>query len=185
MVVTNDRSTQMAGIRMLAQAAEDGAMNPDAEAYIEIAGHALRQGATEVSFTPGTVPNVYHPVIRVEAARALAAGSTQSARDLLVEAVRNDPEALVRAEAMLALAAQPRGNVNATLVEIADALRAEAAVGRDRYMLVSGLQAVEDLVPHADLKELDPMVRQTLVEIAASGLNRIVRETAVSALTSM
>lgn len=185
MVTSNDRATQMSGIRLMVKAAEEGSMDPDATEYVEIAAFALRQGATEVGFRHGVLPSVYHPMIRVEAARALSLSGHREARLHLVDAIRNDPEGVVRAEAMQALAAQDRSRPNEMLLEIALALREEANVGRDRYVLVSGMEAMKEIGRRADLESLDPLVHQVLVEIASSGLNQIVRERAVSTLTSL
>lgn len=157
----------------------------DGADYVDIAAFALRLGATEVGYTHGILPSVYHPMIRVEAARALSLSSYGEARLHLIDAIRNDPEGLVRAEAMLALAAQNRAQPNEMLLELALAMREEANVGRDRYVLVSGMEAMKQIGRRADLETLDPLVHQVLVEIASSGLNQIVRERAVSTLTSL
>ena len=185
LVVSYDRAAQRMGIRALADRAENGQVDPDSDEYVEVASTALRSGVGNISNNPSLLPDSYHPLVRIEAAYALGQSSHPRAQTYLITTLRTDPEPSVQAATMLGLAEQgvdPDGRIS---YEIAAAIQKELKVRADEGMLFQGLLAIETLTETAGTDDLNSIVRETVVEIATSGLSRRVREKAITVLNKL
>jgi hypothetical protein len=185
MVVSYDRDAQRMGIRALTDRAENGQVDPDSDDYVAVASTALRSGVGNISNNASLLPDSYHPLVRIEAAYALGKSAHPRAQMRLITTLRTDPEPSVKAATMIGLADQgvdPEGRIS---YEIAAAIQKELTIRADEGMLYQGLQALEDLAAIAGTDDLDPIVRETVVEIATSGLSRRVREKAITVLNKL
>jgi len=185
MVISYDRDAQRMGIRALADRAENGQVDPDSDEYVAVASTALRSGVGNISNNASLLPDSYHPLVRIEAAYALGRSSHPRAQTYLITTLRSDPEPSVKAATMIGLAEQgvdPDGRIS---YEIAAAIQKELNIRADEGMLYQGLEALEGLAGITGTDDLDPIVRETIVEIATSGLSRRVREKAITVLNTM
>jgi hypothetical protein len=185
MVISYDRDAQRMGIRALADRAENGQVDPNSEEYVAVASTALRSGVGNISNNPSLLPDSYHPLVRIEAAYALGRSAHPRAQTYLITTLRTDPEPSVKAATMIGLAEQgvdPEGRIS---YEIAAAIQKELTVRADEGMLYQGLQAIEDLTATAGTDDLNPIVRETVIEIVTSGLSRRVREKAIMVLNKL
>lgn len=185
MIASNDRETQRMALRMLAESADKGTVDAESAEYVELMSRVLRQGVTTISRNGSRLPDSYHPLLRMEAARALARSNTPEAARHLTAAIRNDVEPRVVGEAMVALSTNDHVEPAIGSVEVAVALRREANLRGDEVTLLSGLNALQTLARRAGEDALDLMVRETVVSIAAGGYNRQIRQAAIGALAQM
>ena len=148
-------------------------------------GRILRQGVTTISRNSSRLPDSYRPILRVEAAQALALSGNADAARYLVEAIRNDPEPSVQAAAMRALSRSDGMDLSIASLEIALALRKEVAVRGDEAMIVAGMESLRELASRGDPLAFDPLIRETAVAVAIGRFNRTVRESAINALMAM
>jgi hypothetical protein len=72
MIASNDRDTQLMALRMLVDSAKNGTVDAASADYVELMSSVLRQGVTTISRNGSLLPDSYHPLLRMEAARALA-----------------------------------------------------------------------------------------------------------------
>ena len=185
MVESYDRQSQAMGVRLLVRHAENGTIDTSSDEYVAIAAYALRGGVGRVANNRSRLPDSYHPIVRVDAARALGRSSNPEAQTVLITALREDPEPSVVGATMLALARRGQDEDGFVSYEIATSLQRELAVRQDGGMIYAGLQALEDIVKEVGHEDFHPEVRATVVEIATSGLNRAIREKAISVLNQM
>jgi hypothetical protein len=184
LITSNDYEMQAAGIRSLRRAAEEGRVDPGSADYLRLMGFVLDQGVSTISRNWSHLPDSYHPMLRREAAGAIAAAGP-AAVGHLVRTIRNDPEPTVTAEAMLALSGIPDIDTAAASLEVAIALRREAMTRGDETMLVAGFTALGNLADRTESADLNDIVRETVVLVVSQGYPAAVRDRAISALARM
>jgi hypothetical protein len=184
MITSREHETQEAGMRSLKRAVSEGRVDPRSADYLRLMGFVLEQGVTTIAKNWTYLPDSYHPLLRREAAGAIAAAGPGSV-EYLVRTIRNDPEPSVTAEAMLALSRVADIDTASASLEVAIAIRREAMTRRDERMLVAGFTALENLAGRTESVELNETVRETAMLIITRGFVGAVRDQAILALARM
>lgn len=185
LVLSNDTSSQLRAVRMLRSYADRGLADPDSPEYLEIAIGALQEGVTTISNNRSPLPDSYDPIVRMEAARALAVSHSPEAQTRLFEALENDPEPSVHAAVMRALGERGEDPDGTVSYRIARSMRTEALTRGDESKLYAGLVALESIVNVNGTDGLHELVRESVIEVANGGFSRRLREKAIEVLILM
>ena len=183
---TGSLELQLLALRTLQDQVQRGVVDPNSGAYIESLDYAATRGIASLRGQPYELPDGYRPEVRMLAAELLG-HSTDSYEAIvtLSEILVSDPEPVVRAQAVLALANIGKDPQQYVSMRMGTALRNESLTSRDERFIYTSLMAMEQLGEKVGMIGLHPEARESAVLVATGGFNDLLTRKAVEVIEKM
>ena len=182
---TGSRRLRMLAIRTIEEQINRGLVDPASEDVFRALEPAVNGGVLAFNHSVERSLHIYDPMVRREAVRVMGLLGTERAQARLVTLVQNDPEPLVRVQALrgiAGIATDPTGEVSRA---VARAILREQAGAPHQETVLSAVIALDALASNPD-NSFHESAREMLVRAASDGrFIKLVRTRALEALSRL
>jgi len=182
---TGSREIRLLAIRTIEEQINRGTIDPASDDVFQALEPAVNGGVLAFNHSVERSLHIHDPMVRREAVRVMGLLGTERAQARLVKLVLNDPEPLVRVQALRGIAGiaiDPTGEVSRA---VARAILREQSGGPHQETVLSAVIALDALASNRD-NTVHESAREMLVQAASDGrFIQIVRRRALEALSRM
>ena len=182
---TGGRDIRLLALRSLEDQLLRGDLDPDDERLYIALEPAVDEGVFRINHSVHRSMFIYDPMVRREAVKVMGMLGTDRAQEKLVAIALNDPEPLVRAQALRGIASIARDPDGEVSKAVARVILRERAGNPHQESVLEAVIALE-AIAQGSRNKLHPSAREMVVHVASDFIYiQIVRARAVIALTSM